>query len=88
MRVNAVAPGFIDAGMSRSIYEDDEVLARRAASVPAGRIGTAADVAGAVAFLASDQADYIHGQHLLVDGGVFCSLKNQLPRKAPTEAER
>lgn len=88
VRVNAVAPGFIDAGMSRPIYEDDEVLAQRAASVPAGRIGTAADVAGAVAFLASDQADYIHGQHLLIDGGVFCSLKNQLPRKAPTEAER
>lgn len=86
VRVNAVAPGFINAGMSSPIYQDPEVLAVRGASVPAGRIGTAQDVAAAVAFLVSDQADYIHGQQLLVDGGVFCSLKIHLPRKAPTEA--
>lgn len=88
VRVNAVAPGFVNAGMSSPIYEDEEVLDLRGASVPAGRIGTAADIAGAVAFLASDQADYIHGQHLLVDGGVSCSLKNHLPRKPPTKTEK
>ena len=88
VRVNAVAPGFIDAGMSTPIYQDPENRALRAASVPAGRIGTAEDVAGTVAFLISDQADYIHGQHILVDGGVACSLKRQMPRKAPIESEK
>ncbi len=88
VRVNAVGPGFVDAGMSEPIYRDPAVRAVRGAAVPAGRIGTAEDVAAAVAFLASDDAGYIHGQHLLVDGGVSFSLKRQLPRKAPKEAEK
>jgi NAD(P)-dependent dehydrogenase (short-subunit alcohol dehydrogenase family) len=88
VRVNAIAPGFIDAGMSTPIYQDPESRALRAASVPAGRIGTAEDIAGTVAFLISDQADYIHGQHILVDGGVACSLKKHLPRKAPIDSEK
>ena len=88
VRVNAVGPGFIDAGMSAPIYRDPEVRAERGRAVPAGRIGTAEDVAAAVAFLASDEAGFIHGQHLMVDGGVSFSLKNQLSRKAPKEAEK
>ncbi len=88
VRVNAVGPGFIDAGMSAPIYRDADVRRLRAAAVPAGRIGTAEDVAAAVAFLASEEAGYIRGQHLLVDGGVSFSLKNQMPRKAPKEAEK
>jgi len=88
VRVNAVAPGFIDAGMSAPIYRDPETRAARAASVPAGRLGRADDIAGTVAFLISPQADYIHCQHLLVDGGVACSLKRHLPRKAPTASEK
>ena len=83
IRVNAVAPGFIDAGMSAPIYEDPEIRAVRAASVPVGSLGTAEDVAEAVAFLASDKARYTTGQQLMVDGGVSFSLKNHLPRKAP-----
>jgi NAD(P)-dependent dehydrogenase (short-subunit alcohol dehydrogenase family) len=88
VRVNAIGPGFIDAGMSSPIYADPSVRATRGASVPAGRIGLAEDVANAVAFLSSAQADYIHGQHLMVDGGVSFSLKNQMPRKAPHSAEK
>lgn len=88
VRVNAVGPGFIDAGMSSPIYQDLEVKKARGASVPAGRIGEAAEVAEAVAFLASERASYIHGQHILVDGGVSVSLKQQMPRKAPKEAEK
>ena len=88
VQVNAVGPGFIDAGMSEPIYRDPEVRAERGRAVPAGRIGTAEDVAAAVAFLASDEAGFIHGQHLMVDGGVSFSLKNQLSRKAPKEAEK
>jgi NAD(P)-dependent dehydrogenase (short-subunit alcohol dehydrogenase family) len=83
IRVNAVAPGFIDAGMSAPIYEDPDVRAVRGSSVPLGSLGTAEDVAEAVAFLASDKARYTTGQHLMVDGGVSFSLKNHLPRKAP-----
>lgn len=88
IRVNAVGPGFIDSGMSSPIYRDPEAKKARGATVPAGRIGESLDVANAVAFLASDQASYIHGQHILVDGGVSFSLKKQMPRKAPSEAEK
>jgi NAD(P)-dependent dehydrogenase (short-subunit alcohol dehydrogenase family) len=84
VRVNAIAPGFIDAGMSAPIYTDQRIRDARGATVPAGRIGTADDVANAVLFLASDRAGYIMGQHLMVDGGVSFSLKLQMPRKAPT----
>jgi len=84
VRVNAVGPGFIDAGMSAPIYADPAVRETRGSTVPAGGIGTAEDVADAVQFLASDKARYIMGQHLMVDGGVSFSLKLQMPRKAPT----
>ena len=83
IRVNAVAPGFIDAGMSAPIYEDPEVREVRGGSVPLGSLGTAEDVAEAVAFLASDRARYTTGQQLMVDGGVSFSLKNHLPRTPP-----
>jgi NAD(P)-dependent dehydrogenase (short-subunit alcohol dehydrogenase family) len=86
IRVNAIAPGFIDAGMSAPIYADPEARAVRSASVPVGSLGTADDVADAVLFLASDKARYIHGHHLVLDGGISISLKNHLPRKAPTQA--
>jgi len=83
IRVNAVAPGFIDAGMSSPIYEDAAVRDIRGSSVPLGSLGTANDVAEAVAFLASDRARYTTGHQFMVDGGVSFSLKNHLPRKAP-----
>ncbi len=80
IRVNAVAPGLIDAGMSEPIYSDPDIRERRAQRVPLGRLGTAGDVAGAVLFLLSDEAAYITGTELLVDGGVTMSVIATLPR--------
>jgi NAD(P)-dependent dehydrogenase (short-subunit alcohol dehydrogenase family) len=83
IRVNAVAPGFIEGGMSAGIYADAEVRATRGRSVPLGMLGTVDDVADAVSFLVSENSRYTTGQQLMVDGGVSFSLKNHLPRKAP-----
>ena len=80
VRVNAVAPGFIDAGMSAPIFLDDNVRAKRSGGVPLKRLGTAEDVVQAVLFLASDASGYIHGHELVVDGGVIQSVLAHLPR--------
>lgn len=82
VRVNAVAPGFIDAGISTPFYKDPEVRALRGGAVPSRRLGLSEDVANAVAFLASDKASYVNGHHMVVDGGVSISLLTQLPRVA------
>ncbi|MFG1820150.1 SDR family NAD(P)-dependent oxidoreductase [Kribbella sp. NPDC049174] len=69
IRVNSVSPGYIETPM----FHDNvtpEAHAAVVAAVPAGRIGTAEDVAAAVAFLASDEASYINGQDLIIDGGL------------------
>jgi NAD(P)-dependent dehydrogenase (short-subunit alcohol dehydrogenase family) len=85
LRVNAVAPGLIDAGMSAPILAEPEFRRAREAKVPLGRLGTADDVARAVLFLAGDDAAYVTGQNLLVDGGVTHSLIAHLPRPASVE---
>lgn len=66
--VNAVAPGFINTDMTAALSEKvKEVMLQE---IPAGRMGTPEDVANAVAFLVSDEAAYITGQVLSVDGGM------------------
>jgi 3-oxoacyl-[acyl-carrier protein] reductase len=66
--VNAVAPGYIEAGMTQAL--PPEVMARYMAQIPLGRAGSPDDVAAAVVFLASADAAYITGQVLNVDGGM------------------
>src|SRR6267378_709050 len=66
--VNAVAPGFIDTDMTQALAA--ELKERITAVIPLGRLGTAEEVAGAVRFLASDEAAYITGHVLSVNGGM------------------
>ncbi len=81
VRVNAIAPGMIDAGMSKPIFENPQVRATRGGGVPLRCLGEAADIAEAVLFLDSDGAKYISGHELVVDGGVSISVMAHLPRE-------
>ena len=85
IRVNTVAPGLIDGGMSAPIFADPEFRRRRTEKVPAGRLGTVEDIARAVLFLCSDDADYITGHQLVVDGGVINSIIANLPRPSSVD---
>jgi 3-oxoacyl-[acyl-carrier protein] reductase len=66
---NAVAPGFIETAMTAGLAEDFKQNAVK--MIPLGRVGTADDVANAVAFLASDEASYVTGHVLNVNGGML-----------------
>ena len=80
VRVNAIAPGFIDAGMSAPFFEQTSVREKRASGVPLRRLGQADDVVNAVIYLQSEAAQYVSGHQLVVDGGVVGSLLAHLPR--------
>ncbi len=72
---NSVMPGSILTDINRAHYEEPGLRARDEARIPVGRLGAPRDIAGAVAFLASDEAAYITGADLLVDGGLFVNLQ-------------
>ena len=80
IRVNSIAPGLIDAGMSNAVHADPEIRQAREKRIPLRRLGTAQDIANLVSFLASEQSSYITGENILVDGGVTMSILSTLPR--------
>ena len=67
--VNCIAPGFIDTDMTRSLPEDYKIELLN--KVPLGRLGDSKDIANAVVFLASDEASYITGETLHINGGML-----------------
>lgn len=80
IRVNCVAPGFIDGGMSAPIYANPKVRELRGGAVPLRRLGTVDDVAESVMWLGSDAAAYVTGHQLVIDGGLVHSALLHLPR--------
>jgi 3alpha(or 20beta)-hydroxysteroid dehydrogenase len=79
IRVNAIAPGLIDTPMIRRRDGDTGFLDALAEQVPLGRAGDAEDVARAALYLASDDAAYVTGTTLIIDGGVMA----QVPLRPP-----
>lgn len=69
IRVNCLCPGYVETNLTKGLTEDPEKRAKLEAQHPLGRLGTAAEVARAALFLASDDASFITGAVLAVDGG-------------------
>ena len=69
IRVNAVGPGAIDTPMTKGAFADEQTKKGFLARVPVGRIGQPEDIAGMVVYLASDEADYVTGATIFIDGG-------------------
>jgi NAD(P)-dependent dehydrogenase (short-subunit alcohol dehydrogenase family) len=80
IRCNAVGPGLVPTPGTGSVYDDPEVRAVRAEAVPLRRLAEPSDIAGVVSFLASDDASYVNGQVIYVDGGLSKGLMTLLPR--------
>lgn len=75
--VNNIAPGAIATPINKSLLEDKPKLNALLANIPLGRLGTPEDVAGLAAFLASNDAAYITGSTLVVDGGLMRNYREQ-----------
>lgn len=79
IRANAILPGMMDTPVARVVLRpdaanEDELMARRHAASPTGAMGTAWDIAWASVYLASDEARYVNGVLLPVDGGMTCKV--------------
>jgi glucose 1-dehydrogenase len=75
--VNNVAPGAVATPINKALLEDKPKLNALLANIPVGRLGTPDDVAGLVAFLASDEASYINGSTFVIDGGLMRNYREQ-----------
>jgi len=78
IRLNAIAPGPIRTeGAFSRLFPTEELVARRQARIPAGRLGTTEELAELAAFLVSDAADWIRGEVVTTDGGEWLSGAGQ-----------
>jgi NAD(P)-dependent dehydrogenase (short-subunit alcohol dehydrogenase family) len=73
INVNAIAPGAIETDMAKGVLDDEKTKQALLARVPKGRIGQPKDIGAAAAFLSSEEADYVNGVVLYVDGGWLVS---------------
>ena len=71
IRCNSVHPGPVDTEMFHAAFQDKEAMERRLQRVPLKRMGTVAEIVSAVLYLASDEASYITGSELVIDGGAL-----------------
>lgn len=78
IRVNAVCPGIIKTPLNQDVLADPEIHAARCAVIPMNRIGKASEIANVVAFIASEEAAYITGQAITVDGGLLGSIQSHI----------
>ena len=92
MRANAVSPGMIATALTGPLVNDPTVAERMVTKTPAARIGEPEDIADVVTFLVSDDARFVTGQNLVVDGGMTLhgsgvdGLYRHYFRRAPHEA--
>ena len=73
INVNAVAPGMVLTGLTHNMLGDEDQAKYFLEKIPKRRIGEPDDIAAAILFLCSDEASYIHGETLHVDGGMICT---------------
>ena len=70
IRVNSVHPGYADTPLTEPFFTDSQTRGRLLDTVPAGRMGTADDIAYGILYLASDESSYVTGAELVIDGGM------------------
>jgi NAD(P)-dependent dehydrogenase (short-subunit alcohol dehydrogenase family) len=73
IRVNAIAPGFIDTRLASAILKNEDLLEKVVARTPLGRYGVPDEIAGGALYLASDAASFLTGHTLVIDGGLTIS---------------
>jgi NAD(P)-dependent dehydrogenase (short-subunit alcohol dehydrogenase family) len=78
IRVNGVAPGVVDTPIATFVVHDPTIAPRYLATMPLGRFGRPADVANAVSWLSSEEAAYVTGQTLVIDGGQTLGITGEL----------
>ena len=71
IRVNSVHPGYTKTPLAKPLFTDPELLADRTSQIPLGRFAEPEEIAAGILFLASDEASYITGAELVLDGGVI-----------------